>query len=301
MASAVHQLRRKSNKPAPDKKQREQARSYLDTKKHTKWHDFVLDFKEVLGWLVLVPSCLFSFITFTELFIRATRQGEVWGTREFTWFGTGALVWLICFALFRRTFMIAYVFGHEWSHLLAAKLCGAVVYDWHVGRDGGWVDTNKSNTFISLAPYLLPFYTVAIILLYGIAGLFVNLDQVEHLHLYFVTLPFDALKALSFLIGVTWCFHFTYTLNTLRIEQSDVKRNGGFFSAWLIVLCNLHIISALLIVASPSITWMDAWTGMQAAAEWTFGSAGHFIGSMGMNVWDVFYDMFDKLRTWKVK
>ena len=40
---------------------------------------------------------------------------------------------------------------------------------------------------------LLPFYTVAILLLYGIAGLFVNLDNVEHLNLGFAIIPFDAI------------------------------------------------------------------------------------------------------------
>jgi hypothetical protein len=309
MAVAVHTLRRKSNKPLPDKKERAADRSFLPTRRgmNSKWNEFVLGFKKVFGLFVLVPWCLFSFIAFTELLVRSAREGEIWSTQEFVWFGVGVGAWLILFSLFKRMFMIAYVFGHEWSHLLAAKMCGAVVYDWHVGRDGGWVDTNKSNTFISLAPYLVPFYTVAVLLLYGIAGLFVNLDKVENINLGVTVLPFDALKTLCFCIGMTWCFHFTYTLNTLRIEQSDVKRNGRFFSAWLIVLCNLHIIAALLIVASPSISWLDGLNSLQAAAKWTFGNAAHFIANMAhviangsSSVWHVFADMFDKLHTWKV-
>lgn len=303
MAAAVHTLRRKSNKQFPDKKERAADRSFLPTRKgmNSKWKEFILGFKAVFGLVVLVPWCLFSFIAFTELLLRSARVGEIWSAREFTWFGLGALLWLALFSLFRRTFMIAYVFGHEWSHLLAAKMCGAVVYDWHVGHQGGWVDTNKSNTFISLAPYLVPFYTVGVLLLYGIVGLFVNLDNVHQLNLGFTVLPFNALKTLCFLIGTTWCFHFTYTLNTLRIEQTDVKRNGTFFSGWLIILCNLHIIAALLIVASPSITWIDGWNSMQAAAEWTFGNAAHLIANAGMGIYDTFAEFYHKLHDWKVK
>jgi hypothetical protein len=302
MALAFQHVTRKSNKPLADKKQRKADKSALDTRRRTgaDWHEFVLDFKAAIGWLFLVPLAMFSFITFAELLLQASRGGALLATTEFVWFGVGGLCWLALFTFARHTFMIAYVFGHEWSHIIAAKLCGAVVYDWHVGHDGGWVDTNKSNTFISLAPYLVPAYTVNVIIGYGIAGLFGNLEAIRQIHLGSVTIPFDSLKTLCFLIGFTWWFHLSYTLRTLRIEQSDLKRNGTFFSGWLITLCNLYIVAAMLIIASDKITWLDGWNSMQAAAVWTFGKAGHVIAMAGSTIWHELADTFSKLKNWHV-
>jgi hypothetical protein len=295
-------LRKPANKPLPDRAQRREQRSRVPTRRRTgaAWKEFVLKSKELFGWLVLMPWCVFAFVTFIELLVRAAHDRTTWTSPEFSWFMIGTVLWLGMFAVGRRQLMILYVFAHELSHVIAAKLCGAVVYDWHVGRDGGWVDTNKSNTFISLAPYLVPLYSIGVIVLYGIAGLFVNLDTLHYIPLGAKVLPFDATKTLGFLIGFTWCFHFTYTLNTLRVEQSDVNRNGGFFSGWLILLCNLHIIAALVITASPAIRWIDGWQSMQAAAAGTFGVVWQLVASTAGSAWAALVETFRALHDWKV-
>lgn len=303
MPQATYQAARKANKMLPDRKERVSERSRLDTRRRNGayWKEFVLDTKTVVGWALLVPLALFSFVTFAELFFRASREGGFLGSTEFGWFGFGAAIWMLMFWRWRREFMIAYVFGHEWSHILAAKLCGAVVYDYQITSQGGWVDTNKSNTFISLSPYLLPFYTLGVILLYGIAGLFVNLESIQAISLGSYSLPFSSLKTLSFLIGFTWWFHLSYTLRTLRIEQSDLRRNGAFFSGWLITVCNLYIVAALLICASPAVTWADGWNSMQDAASWTFGTVGRMILSVGGAAWHALSETVATLKEWKVQ
>jgi len=302
MSQALYQAARKANKPLPDRKERVKERSRLDTRRRTgaHWKEFVLNFKTVIGWALLLPLALFSLVTFTELFFRASREGGLLGSAEFCWFGLGALAWTVIFARWRADFMIAYVFGHEWSHILAAKICGAVVYDYQITRNGGWVDTNKSNTFISLAPYLLPFYTIGVLILYGIAGLFVNLESIQHIPLGSYALPFSSLKSLSFLIGFTWWFHLSYTLRTLRIEQSDLKRNGAFFSGWLIMVCNLYIVAAMLICASPAVTWMDGWSSMQEAAGWTFGTVAEVVAALTVSAWHALSETVATLQDWHV-
>ena len=145
------------------------------------------------------------------------------------------------------------------THIAAALSCGAVIYNWHVGKDGGWVDTNKSNTFISLSPYLVPFYTVIVLLAFGIAGLFTDLSHVEALHVGSTSIPFNASKILHYLVGITWAFHLSYTLAVMREEQGDLVRNGQFFSVWLIALANLYLMMWFLIVASPNLHWADIW------------------------------------------
>jgi hypothetical protein len=302
MPLAVQRAARRANKPLADQKQRKADRSRLDTRRRTgaDWQELILDFKAVIGWCCLLPLALFSFITFAELLMQANRGNALLSTTEFVWFALGGVMWMVIFAFARQTFMIAYVFGHEWSHIIAAKLCGAVVYDWHVGHDGGWVDTNKSNTFISLAPYLVPAYTVLVLIAYGIAGLFGNLEAIHEIHLGRVTLPFDSLKTLCFLIGFTWWFHLSYTLRTLRIEQSDLKRNGTFFSGWLITLCNLYIVAAMLIIASDSITWEDGWNSMHTTFAWTFGHMRSFIAMAGSTVSDWFGEAAESMKQWKM-
>jgi amino acid transporter len=90
-------------------------------------------------------------------------------------------------------------------------------------------------------------------------------------------------------------------VHTLRVEQSDLKRNGSFFSGWLIVLCNLMIVAALLIIASPTITWFDAWHSLEKAVVWTFGSAFQVVATVVVNVWGAFADVFAAMRDWKVQ
>ncbi len=302
MPQALYQAVRKTNKPLPDRKERVTGRSHLDTRRRTgaHWQEFILDVKTFLGWALLLPLALFSFLAFAELLFRANREDGLLGSTEFGWFAFGAVVWALMFVRWRRDFMIAYVFGHEWSHILAAKLCGAVVYDYKITSTGGWVDTNKSNTFISLAPYLVPFYTLAVLIAYGIAGLFVNLESLQHIPLGSYALPFSALKSLSFLIGCTWCFHLSYTLRTLRIEQSDLKRNGAFFSGSLIMVCNLYIVAALLICASHTVTWQDGWKSMQISAGWTFGLVYEVTASLTQSVWQAVAETLAALKNWHV-
>jgi len=257
MALATRQaLKRTSttpNKPLPDKKERRSDRTHLDVRRRNgdERKERILTYKERAGWVLLVPVCFFCFITFADLMLQVVRDRGFWGSIELKWFLVGAVCWLAPWLLFQRWLMIVYVFAHEWTHLLTAKAFGAVVYDWHVGRDGGWVDTSKSNTVISLSPYLVPLYTTAVVLLFGVLGLFLNLDKLYHIPLGSVQVPFHGQKLLCYLIGFTWCLHFSCTVHTLRVEQSDLKRNGQFFSGWLIVLCNLMIVAALLIIASP--------------------------------------------------
>lgn len=306
MALATRQALKRAhapaNKPLPDKKERKADRSHLDVRRRNgdERKERILTWKERAGWVLLAPVCFFCLITFTDLLLHVARDGGFWGSIELKWFAVGAVCWLAPWLLFHRSLLIVYVFAHEWTHLLTAKAFGAVIYDWHVGRDGGWVDTSKSNTAISLSPYLVPLYTTAVVLMFGMLGLFLNLETLYHIPLGSVQMPFHGQKLLCYLIGFTWCLHFSCTVHTLRVEQSDLKRNGQFFSGWLIVLCNLIIVAALLIIASPTITWLDAWHSFSRSVVGTFGSAFHLVSAIAVTIWGMLADIFGTLRDWKV-
>jgi hypothetical protein len=302
MALALHQALRKSNKPAPDRKARRKARETLPTRQRTgaAWKEFILTAKELTGWVLLLPLCIVSVVAFSELLFNTARHGQLVSQGEFYPFLLGVVLWGITFTLAHRGLMIAYIYGHEFTHIIAAWMSGAVVYDWHVGPEGGWVDTSKSNTFISLSPYFVPLYTVLVLTLYGLVSLFINLETVQTFHIGQAVIPFSSLKCLCFLIGFTWCFHVTYTVRTMRVEQSDLTRNGTFFSGLLIICCNLYIVAGLLIAASPSLSCADAWQAFYGSGATLFGYTWEVVSTVARGLWDSLADMLGLWQRWRV-
>jgi hypothetical protein len=56
-------------------------------------------------------------------------------------------------------------------------------------------------------------------------------------------------------IGATWAFHFTFTCWMIPKNQTDLSDQGTFFSLVIIYLMNLLLLSVMLILASPQITF----------------------------------------------
>src|SRR3974390_119106 len=61
-----------------------------------------------------------------------------------------------------------YVLGHEMTHAVAAWMSGARVLGLSVGSKEGHVDVSHSNPWIALAPYVVPFYAVGVVIAYRI-------------------------------------------------------------------------------------------------------------------------------------
>jgi hypothetical protein len=59
------------------------------------------------------------------------------------------------------------------------------------------------------------------------------------------------------LIGVTWAFHFTFTCWMIPKKQTDLTDHGTVFSLVVIYLMNLLLLSVMLALASPEITFAD--------------------------------------------
>lgn len=88
------------------------------------------------------------------------------------------------------------------------------------------------------------------------------------------------------ILGLTWTFHLAFTFWMLKREQSDVTQNGRTFSFPVIAAANLLIMSAMIIIASPTATfrnffvsfWWNTQTFISRIAEtssemyaWIFG------------------------------
>ncbi len=123
-----------------------------------------------------------------------------------------------------------YIFGHEMMHAIATILSGGKVSSFNVSKAGGSIRTNKSNVFISLAPYLFPFYTILTGIVYFILA-----------HFKKDVLIFS--KPFLFVVGFTLTFHIVLTVDFLKIKQTDLLGTGYIFSIELICFVNLLIIA----------------------------------------------------------
>src|SRR6266446_8184586 len=201
----------------------------------TKWLKFV-------AAIFLLPFCAVLTQTFFTVFTRAAVSQRLWAGEAFWFFSLGALLWLISFFGLPRP-VILYVFGHELTHALWVWLMGGRVSRFRIGPEGGHIVTNRTNFWIALAPYFFPLYSILAIAIYGVLSLFYNMQ------------PYG--KLLYGVIGVTWAFHFTFTCWMIPKNQTDLRDHGTFFSLVVIYLLNLTLLSAMLILSSPHITFVS--------------------------------------------
>lgn len=229
--------------------------------------------KRLVAILFLLPLGFVTALTLGEMLSRAVFTIEFWRSEAVIFFLIGGVAWTAGYLTGWRP-VRSYVFGHEVSHLLVARAFGGKIIDWDFSATGGYVETNKSNTWITLAPYLLPFYSLIVLLVFGVAGMVWNLHHMQHISVGEAVLRFKPVWFFYILLGLTWCFHATFTWKTVVIEQSDLQRNGEFFSMLLIFLVNVMLIIGLFIAASPSpglgaLEVGRCWLGT-AGAVWSF-------------------------------
>jgi hypothetical protein len=195
--------------------------------------------KALTGLFLLAPSWILS-VTFFQVIVQSARQENFWNNPTFLYFAlsvvTGVFLFYAC-----KPLIWGYVIGHELTHAIWAWLHGGGVYDFKVARSGGHIVTDKTNTWVVLSPYFFPFYTVLWLASCGLA-LLISGVRVESSALYAG-------------IGLTWAFHMAYTIAMIAKGQPDLEYGGVFFSIVLIYFLNLVLISCLLVVASPAISW----------------------------------------------
>ena len=216
--------------------------------------------------LFLLPWCAILTQTFFTAFTRATIHQQLWAGAEFWFFTLGAVLWLIAFFGLPRP-VIIYVFGHELTHVLWVWLMGGRVSKFRVSGDGGHIVTNRTNFLIALAPYFFPLYSVLVIAAYGIGSLFFNVA------------PYGQLLYAT--LGITWAFHLTFTCWMIPKNQTDLSDHGTFFSLVFIYMMNLLLLSVLLVIASPQITFAsfgaDLVENLRSFSEWVGSLADRFI------------------------
>jgi hypothetical protein len=132
----------------------------------------------------------------------------------------GASLYLVGSILVRRPERF-YLWGHEFAHLLAAKLFMKKVHGFHITSRGGGkvVMEGATNPVIDLAPYFLPFHAL---LLFAVFSL--------------LPLSFPG-KREGYLAAVSCLFalHLDFTVESFVRAQPDLTRSGRLFSLAVVV------------------------------------------------------------------
>jgi hypothetical protein len=189
--------------------------------------------------LILIPFGWVTTWTFFGQFSHAAIDRGFWQTSAFWYFATGSLLmagWFLS-GLLQSVFLYLYVLGHELTHAMFVYLFRGKVTDFHVSLEGGYITTNKTNLIIALSPYFVPFWSVVAVAIFL-------------LFRHTTGLPVHADKVLFAAIGITWTFHFVWTLWMIPRDQPDLKENGTFFSLVVIYLANLLVMALLLCLAA---------------------------------------------------
>jgi hypothetical protein len=193
-------------------------------------------FLRLLAGILMLPLCVaVTWALIDLLYALPPTQGIV-SPESISLLG-GYFVWLAIYLCVMRP-MHAYVWAHELTHALWGLLFGARIHSIRAKPTGGAVSLSKTNTLIALAPYFFPFYTMVVLLLRGIVSIWIPMTPYELIWL--------------FLVGFTWGFHFTFTVQTLLIRQPDIVENGRVFSLTLIYLLNLTGIGIWVVCTTPA-------------------------------------------------
>ena len=187
-------------------------------------------FLKLLIALVLLPLVAGEAWALFDLAWISVPAGQ-WRAGWFVSFGAGFASWLMIFLLLPRTLWL-YVLGHEFTHALAVMLAGGKITSFRVTSQGGHVMTDRVNWWIGLSPYFVPIYALIWMALWLTINFYYPLAAWQ--------------PAFYFGLGFFWCFHVTFTVSMLHVQQTDLSREGYLFSGVIIALFNLAVVLILL-------------------------------------------------------
>lgn len=220
----------------------------------------LLWFKAALG-VLLLPVCYVTTQTFLGAFGETSAETGLIRSAPIWFFFVGAALWLIAFFGLPRPLYL-YVLGHELTHAAFVLLCGGKITAFKVHPEGGHIVTNRNNILISLSPYFIPFYSLVALGVFGLLGMVIDLSAYHPNSLFWGHIGFSPSWLLYVTIGVTWCFHLTFTGWMIFKNQPDLRQNGTFFSLTVIYVVNLLVLSAMVVFVSKQVNlheFLSAW------------------------------------------
>jgi len=212
-----------------------------------------------LSFAVLVPSAIFVIRT-------AVFSWRVEFVANSLLFVLGALVGVILAALFIRNHISVLI--HEFKHQLISNLVGNKSKGFKIDRNSGHFEyaytkaTRHFNAFISLAPYIVPLFSLLGLLI--AATLFRFRPENRH---------YTAL-----MLGVGYGTDLLLNLRDISPIQSDINEIRGGYCVGLtyIVIWNAVIVGMLFIVASQGVLGVLAMGA--GLSEWFVGMHRLMVG-----------------------
>ena len=146
----------------------------------------------------------------------------------------GVAAYLLFHTLVRKPERL-YLWGHELTHLITAKIFLRKVHGFHItSRTGGKVVIDRTNVVIDLAPYAIPFYNL-------LAVCPALLFRAQFAYIREIYLAFAAFL---------FMMHLFFSLEGFYQGQPDLQRSGRVFSGAAVLLCLLLLIPILWAPAS---------------------------------------------------
>lgn len=220
--------------------------------------------------LALAPTAVLSLLAAARMALPVVQ-----GFRQNLAFLAGLAAYpLLHFFLLRP--LRLYVFGHELTHAFAAVLSGARVKRFVAGKESGHVVVSHSNTFIALAPYFVPIYSLLVLLAYRLIGLW---DP-------------NLIGRGLFLaaMGASLAFHWVLTVDILTGEsQKDLSQAGGvFFSMVMIALANACVIALIFKFLFPQVVSLWDFTAAVSSGTLAFWKeTGHGAAALARTLDDI--------------
>jgi hypothetical protein len=146
----------------------------------------------------------------------------------------GAIAYLPFHFLIRKPERM-YLWAHEFTHLLVAKLFLRKVHGFHItSRSGGKVVIDRTNVAIDLAPYAVPLYNILALLSITLVGGGGNSRRIY-------------IGLTGFLFSMHLCFSAEGFIN----GQPDLRRSGRVYS-FAVVLLAIMLWSPFLLAPASS-------------------------------------------------
>ena len=237
--ASLGDMMRQCNRDAWDKTYRAQVTSecwedecqeftFMDLPRKTR---FV---RHAVATLLLLPLALITAMSLCDQLAHASGSLNILFSIPVWYALMGAAVWVVLGSsrLFTSSLLYLYVLGHELTHVLAVFCSRGSIHAFKADLDGGYIQTDKNNLFISLSPYFLPLWAMLWGLVWGMA------------YLFWPTVTCQALLYSG--LGFWWCFHLFWTAWIIPKDQPDLADNGTFFSLILVYFANLLLFLVLL-------------------------------------------------------
>jgi hypothetical protein len=204
--------------------------------------------------VLLLPVCVIVTQTLVSLIKVSQPAADTLVAASALALGAGFLLWLFLYFTLPPP-VRTYILAHELTHALWGSLMGATVSGIKISRERGSVTLSKSNFFVTLAPYFFPLYTTIVIIGYYALSIFFDM---ESFHLLWLGL-----------VGLTWGFHFTFTISALMQRQTDIKEYGYVLSYTTIYILNILGIAIWVVtVSAASLEQMAAFMASHTSVTW---------------------------------